>query len=276
MIFFNGTPPVDTCRHFTRIALFFILLTLQCNSLRSQTETCKNSAHVSDSFSMNREFKEKIRSYIREGKYEEILHEMPDLTKRVGELSEGDYVIYFGGKIGSYIMLDEQEKAYDFIYAVSHIKKDDPYTLLLRGMLDCDNNNYGMAIKSFTRYIEVAEESDQLQGHLNRAVVFAIIGDKLRLAQDIASLENHMNQMKKRFEDPFEANASIVTVTSEDELSCMLKVIKDMMKPLEDYLNDESGKVLVVKSQNIQVVDIMKSGKIKKGIGLTGKLVTIQ
>lgn len=226
MRFIKRLSTVGIRRQFIEIALFCIMVTLTSDSLLSQIETHDNADIISAFSSKDSALRNKIRVCMRKGKYDAALQEIPDLDQRVNELSEEGFIDYFGIKVTCYMLLGKPGEASDFMYSITDMRKDEPHSLLYRGIVDCANNNYGLAIKTFTRYIELTEGPAQLIGYMHRAAVYAIICDKTRLADDTTRIKYLMKRIERQYE-----NLLSVGVPA-DELSELLEESMRMMQLL--------------------------------------------
>lgn len=275
---------VDDSRSlFIKAAAFVFMATLIFNphKLQSQNESINKHAESSSLLPKDRVFRDRIHQHLREGNYEAVLDEMPDLDKRLNELSEEDLLAYTGILVKCYIMLGEYGKASDLIYSATECKGDNLVLLSMRGFVDVINDNYGLAIKSYNRVIELVPLENEeynallLLAYVNRACTYAAIDRRDDVIKDIGNIRSIMSHIKKNCNEG-------ASDSTHEELLLFEESLLNSIEDLEKFINNEGNNGLIVRDREHPVID-RYTGTGSKGkdivnlrLGLFWKFVTIQ
>lgn len=185
----------------------------------------------------------KIRKLLGKGDYKAILREISDFSRIADKLSEDDFDEYVWVAMVCCVSLGDLERASRFMYDATKIKKDDFALYMARGALDCLCDNYGLAVKSFTRGIETAsEDAILLIIHAHRGCVYASIRKRDLAKKDMELMKEILERLENKTQN------TVASELDKEVFDHAIKTGNHFKTMLENYVNDKTGETCIMRA----------------------------
>ena len=186
------------------LCLVTLLCILAGNALIGIKAYAEESA-INSSGGMSVDQKPAIRDLLLADNFEAALQGLSELINSTKNFPNGvRYWELVNAKIYCLLVLGRNMEASEFTYELTKTFDDDPKWFILRGIVDCFNDNYALAIKSFSDYLNITDSpsfnsvsdiATKFNIYSYRMWLYAQTGQRDKCLDDINSLKNLRNQV---------------------------------------------------------------------------------